>query len=91
MTVRAYITMMDDENGAAWTKTKDKNYKISLSGAQEKEGESMTAKLDGEKLIIRSEDTYQSDGKDMTMEMEFIMKYLGKKSRVMDGWGRHLE
>ena len=46
----------------------------------------MTAKLDGKKLIIRSEDTYQSDGKDMTMEMEFIMKYLGKKSRVMDGW-----
>lgn len=82
----AYITMMDDENGAAWTKTKDKSYKISLSGAQEKEGESMTAKLDGKKLIIRSEDTYQSDGKDMTMEMEFIMKYLGKKSRVMDGW-----
>lgn len=82
----AYITMMDDENGAAWTKTKAKSYKISLSGAQEKEGESMTAKLDGKKLIIRSEDTYQSDGKDMTMEMEFIMKYLGKKSRVMDGW-----
>ena len=82
----AYITMMDDENGAAWTKTKDKNYKISLSDAQEKEGESMTAKLDGKKLIIRSEDTYQSDGKDMTMEMEFIMKYMGKKSRVMDGW-----
>lgn len=82
----AYLTMMDDENGVTWTKTKDKSYKISLSGAQEKESESMTAKLDGEKLIIRSEDTYQSDGKDMTMEMEFIMKYLGKKSRIMDGW-----
>ena len=29
----AYITMMDDENGAAWTKTKAKSYKISLSAA----------------------------------------------------------
>lgn len=82
----AYLAMMGDENGAAWTKTKDKSYKISLSGTRKEDGESMTAKLDGEKLIIRSEDTYQSDGKDMTMEMEFIMKYLGKKSRVMDGW-----
>lgn len=65
--------MMDDENGAAWTKTKDKSYKISLSGAQEKEGESMIAKLDGKKLIIRSEDTYQSDGKDMTAEKDAFL------------------
>ena len=46
----------------------------------------MNAKLDGDKLIVTMKETYLSDGKEQGMEMKFTMKYLGKKSKLIEGW-----
>ncbi|MEI3519122.1 MAG: hypothetical protein V8R14_07110 [Clostridia bacterium] len=46
----------------------------------------MTAKMDGDKLVVTMKDIYLSDGKGQGMEMRFTMKYLGKKSKLIEGW-----
>ena len=82
----ADISMMGDEGAASWTETKDNEYKLSYTGSESEGTEDMTAKMDGDKLVVTMKDTYLSDGKEQGMEMRFTMKYLGKKSKLIEGW-----
>ncbi|MDO4393073.1 MAG: DUF5050 domain-containing protein [Bacillota bacterium] len=82
----ADLVMMEDKNTVSWSETKDNEYKLSYPESDKKDAADMTAKLDGEKLIITVEETYKSDDKDQSMVMEFTMKYTGKKSKLIEGW-----
>lgn len=82
----AEVTLMGDESTASWTETKDKKYELSYADSETEDSVDMTATLDGDKLIVTAKESYQSDGKEMITEMKFTMKYLGKKSKVVEGW-----
>ena len=82
----AVITMMDDESTVSWTETKDREYKLAQPDSGMEGTGSMAAKLDGDKLTVTVTETYQSDGNEQSMEMIFTMKYLGKESRLVEGW-----
>ena len=89
----ADITMMEDEGSVFWSETADKKYEIFQSGSENdtKGSDSMMAKLDGEKLIVTVSETYLSDDEEQTMEMIFTMKYLGKQSKLVEGWDVNLD
>ena len=76
---QAYITLMGDEGVLLWTETGDKTYKID---SDKEDSSEMTAKLDGEKLIVNMKEAYMSGDEEVSMEMKFTMKYLGKKSKL---------
>ena len=80
---QAYITLMGDEGVLLWTETGDKTYKID---SDKEDSSEMTAKLDGEKLIVNMKEAYMSGDEEVSMEMKFTMKYLGKKSKLVEGW-----
>lgn len=82
----ADINMMGDEGVVSWTETKDKSYKLSATGSETEDSDYMTAKLDSGKLIINVKETYMSGDEEMIMDMKFTMKYLGKKSKLVEGW-----
>lgn len=84
----AYVTMMEEEGAVLWSETSDKVYKFSQPGAESdtEDSGSMAAKLDGETLTVTVTETYLSDGVERSTEMIFTMKYLGKESRLIEGW-----
>lgn len=82
----ADINMMGDEGVISWSETEDNGYKLSYTGPEAESAGEMNAKLDGDKLIVTVKETYLSDGKEQGMEMKFTMKYLGKKSKLIEGW-----
>lgn len=84
----AYVTIMEDAGPVSWSETTDKVYKLfqTATESEPEKSESMTAKLDGDKLIVTVTETYLSDNEEMTTEMIFTMKYLGKKSVLVEGW-----
>lgn len=82
----ADINMMGDEGVVSWTETKDKSYKLSATVSETEDSDYMTAKLDSGKLIINVKETYMSGDEEVSMEMKFTMKYLGKKSKLVEGW-----
>lgn len=82
----ADINMMGDEGVVSWTETKEKSYKLSAAGSETEDSDYMTAKLDSGRLIINVKETYMSGDEEMVMDMKFTMKYLGKKSKIVEGW-----
>lgn len=82
----AYITLMGNESTASWKKSKEKEYEIVQDESESEHSGTMTAELDGESLIVTVTETYESDGKEQNTQLIFKMNYLGKKSRLIEGW-----
>lgn len=82
----ADLTLMGDEGAVSWSEKKNKEYKLSDPDSKSGDSNEMTARLEGENLIINIKESYSSDGKEQVMEMKFTMKYAGKKSRLVKGW-----
>lgn len=80
------LTLMEEESAGSWIQKEGKTYEISFSGSETEDSDGMTAKLDGDRLVVTFTESYTSDDKEQIMEMNFIMKYLGKKSRLVEGW-----
>ena len=82
----ADMTLMDDEVSLSWNEENDNEYRLSSIKMESGEFDDMNAKLDGEKLIISTKETYYNNDVEETSEIDFTMKYLGDKSRLIDGW-----
>lgn len=81
----AEITVMDDDPGmATWTE-KDGTYTFTAADGSDEE-DALTARLEDEKLRVTITETYSADGEDQTMETTFVLKYLGKNSKILEGW-----
>lgn len=87
----ARITLMGEEGAVSWKESKAGEYEIVPPESGSDDAGSMKAKLEGEKLIVSLKEVYQSNGADQSMEMIFTMKYLGKKSGLIEGWDITLE
>ena len=83
----AEMEMLGDKFPVKWEK-KDGAYIIRLSEKDGDGSETMTAELKDSKLTVTSKSTYKSDDEDREMTMRFFMKYMGKVSKVLDGWDR---
>ncbi len=82
----ADMTLMDDNASVSWNETGNLEYKISYPDSKDSDSDDISAKLNGDNLIITIKESYSSNGETQIMEMEFTMNYLGEKSKVVEGW-----
>lgn len=77
------LSMREDTYPATWT---EKDGVYTISAPESGTDGSMTAKLKDGRLQVSAEEAYSSDGEEQTMKTTFTLKYLGKTSRIIDGW-----
>ena len=82
----ANINLMSEESTFFWKESKKNQYKFSTSASNSDNTDELSAKLEDDQLIMIIKETYSSNGKKQDMEMQFTMKYIGKKSTLVKGW-----
>lgn len=83
------LKFMEVSTSVTWTE-QDGAYTLTLPQEQVADGagvpETMTARIKENKLQVTSKESYTADEKEQTMTMTFTLKYLGRESKILDGW-----
>lgn len=79
----AEMTIMGDSGSVTWTEA-DGTYTI-ITGSEAEDGSSNTAVLKDSKLILTIKDNYSADDKKTETSTTYTLKYIGKKSKLING------